>query len=67
MTTSTSVRAPEGQVWFCPMCGKSSPTQDGWEGNNFVGERGWDVSCFIHSYLIPIEVLNRSRKEQHGN
>jgi hypothetical protein len=61
--------APAGQVWYCPMCGKSSPTQSGWdeELNTFVGERGWDVSCAINCYLVTKEVLERSRKGPHGN
>jgi hypothetical protein len=78
MTTSTSVKAPEGQVWYCPMCGKSSPTHDGLEDNKFVGEKGWDVSCFIHSYLVNEVDLKAHReqmqrefvlryKEYHGN
>ena len=65
-------RAPAGMVYFCPLCGKTSPTQSGWEklGNgreHFVGERGWDVSCSIHSYLVEEHVVKLSRIQEHGN
>lgn len=37
-------KAPEGTVWVCGACGKTSPD---W----IDGPRGWDESCAMNSVL----------------
>lgn len=38
------VIAPEGQIWVCAACGKT--TKD-----NHGNERGWDESCMLNAVL----------------
>ncbi len=42
----------EEMVYFCPACGKVSPTKTG-EG----GDKGWDVSCYINAIQMPSVAL----------
>ena len=63
-----NVLAPEGMIYVCTACGKTSPTKSGWDCNdNFVGQKGWDVSCFLNSSLFTLKELEELRKENHGN
>jgi hypothetical protein len=64
---TTSEKAPEGYIWICAASGKTSPTRDGWDGDKFVGERGWDVSCFMGAQLVTQEFANKCRNDAHGN
>jgi hypothetical protein len=41
-------KAPQGAVWVCPACGKTSDDKFG-EGKNVM--HGWDVSCSMHAIL----------------
>jgi hypothetical protein len=55
--------APEGQIYVCGACGKTSRTRYGFfsdgtaRGADFmpdgsrVSERGWDESCMMHAVL----------------
>lgn len=44
--------APEGTIWVCGACGKTSPTKSGygaqWER---LVRNGWDASCMLHAVL----------------
>lgn len=40
----TEFNAPEGQIWVCDGCGKTSK-------NRAEGTRGWDESCFMNAVL----------------
>lgn len=42
--------APEGMVWVCLACGKTSV-------NRMDGKGGWDESCFLNSALYRNEQL----------
>ncbi len=45
-------RAPDGQVYVCGACGKTSPTQSGYDSNGErVAPSGWDESCMFHGVL----------------
>lgn len=39
--------APDGYVWVCAACGKTSPERTG-RGSQY----GWDVSCFLNAVLV---------------
>lgn len=41
--------APQGSIWACTACGKTSDHQYG-EGEKTM--HGWDVSCSMHAVLI---------------
>lgn len=46
-------QAPEGQIYICAACGKTSPTQYGFDENNKkVSDYGWDESCMLHAVLV---------------
>jgi hypothetical protein len=46
-------KAPEGQVWVCCACGKTSEWRYGFDDNDKVCVRscGWDESCMMNSAL----------------
>ena len=44
--------APEGQLWVCCACGKTSPHK---YGGDPATTRGWDASCMLNSVLVPVE------------
>lgn len=46
--------APEGKIWVCHACGKTSKDQYGMEGEH---SRGWDESCMLNSGLYEISQL----------
>lgn len=56
-------RAPDGYIYLCGACGKTSPTQSGWEKDVFVGQRGWDASCMLNCDLVPFVVPDPLRTE----
>lgn len=43
--------APQGQVYVCAACGKTSPTMTGYHDGKRVAPGGWDESCFMHAVL----------------
>lgn len=43
-----NLAAPEGTVWVCGACGKTSTTKYGFDG---TADRGWDVSCMMNAVL----------------
>lgn len=51
--------APEGQIWVCAACGKTSRTKYGFlengartdEKGQCVSSYGWDESCMMNSVL----------------
>lgn len=45
--------APDGQIYVCGACGKTSKTRTGWSSDDelFVGQHGWDASCFLNAVL----------------
>lgn len=44
--------APEGQVWVCGACGKTSRTRYGFDATNVrVASPGWDESCMLNAVL----------------
>lgn len=46
--------APEGHIWVCLACGKTSKTQFGFDKDNQnVAMQGWDESCMLNARLIP--------------
>jgi len=46
--------APEGSIWVCHACGKTSQDHYGMEGKH---SPGWDESCMLSSGLEKIEDL----------
>lgn len=57
--------APEGHIWVCMACGKTSKTKYGFDqDNNRVAMRGWDVSCAINSQLFPESHI--AERDQNG-
>lgn len=56
--------APEGCVYVCAACGKTSKTRAGdlaqVSGYVRVSDPGWDESCMIHA------VLCKSERDQEG-
>ncbi len=64
MTTRTSLGttlAPEGQVYICGACGKTSPTRYGFDDNNTnVGDPGWDASCMMNATLCTTDSIRRN-------
>lgn len=38
-------KAPEGTIWLCPACGKTTYDKDS------VGANGWETSCRTHAVL----------------
>ncbi len=51
--------APDGQVYVCRACGKTSPTKYGWDANEKrVATGGWDESCMLHAVLCHTEQVN---------
>jgi len=45
------VHAPEGTVWVCGACGKTSHTRYGLDRNK---SPGWDESCMMNAVIINI-------------
>lgn len=44
--------APEGQVYVCGACGKTSSTRYGFDAQNKnVASGGWDESCMLNAVL----------------
>lgn len=44
--------APEGQVYVCGACGKTSYTQYGFDENDqSQADSGWDESCMMNAVL----------------
>jgi hypothetical protein len=57
--------APEGHIWVCLACGKTSKTRYGFdEKNRTVSMRGWDASCVLNSRLIPEDKI--VERNQYG-
>lgn len=53
--------APDGQVYVCGACGKTSPNRaPGTKG----ASRGWDESCMLNSFLCYIDGIERDDKGQ---
>lgn len=51
--------APDGQVWVCAACGKTSPTKYGFDADEKrVVTNGWDESCMLNSVLCFTEKKN---------
>lgn len=44
----SDAKAPEGCVYVCGACGKTSATRYGIEGER---SRGWDASCMLNAVL----------------
>lgn len=65
--TNPNERASAGYVWQC-ICGKTSPTKSGWDTidgkDTFVGERGWDISCFLNCVQIEKAVVEAQRQQK---
>lgn len=44
--------APEGTIYVCAACGKTSNTRSGWYSDNTRSSDGrWDESCMLHAVL----------------
>ena len=45
--------APEGQIYVCAACGKTSHNRAGFDRSSGrgVAERHWDESCMLHAVL----------------
>ncbi len=46
-------RAPEGKLWVCMACGKTSIDKYGGRGSM----HGWDVSCAMNCVLFKKELI----------
>ena len=52
-------RAPEGQIYVCSACGKTSRSNWGWDpetGKHDNISDGWDSSCMTHAVLVSENV-----------
>lgn len=49
--------APEGKIWKCMACGKTSKDLYGMEYRDQTS-KGWDESCMLNSILIDIKSKN---------
>jgi hypothetical protein len=47
--------APDGKIWKCLACGKTTK-------NKYENENGWDEACVLNCVLIPESSLNESEK-----
>lgn len=55
MYESTTI-APEGKVWVCLQCGKTSLTKSGLDQNGSdTSALDWDECCKLHSELFDKE------------
>lgn len=53
--------APEGYLYVCLACGKTSPTRYGFDARNKnVAMSGWDESCSCNAEMFPISRLTRN-------
>lgn len=44
--------APEGQVWICGACAKTSRSKGGYDARgNSVADGWWDESCMLNAVL----------------
>ena len=43
--------APEGTIWVCGICDKTSKNKIG------IGKNGWDESCFLKAVLCREDTL----------
>lgn len=53
--------APEGQIYVCGACGKTSQTRSGATANGLADvekSRGWDESCMLNAVLCYAEKLD---------
>lgn len=48
--------APEGKIWVCAACGRTTKDKYG-------GERGWDESCMLNAVLCDEAKVVRG---EHG-
>lgn len=64
MNNDGTTLAPEGHLWVCLACGKTSKTRFGFdESNARVAMRGWDASCVMNSELIAIDRITSQDAE----
>jgi len=55
--------APDGQVWICGACGKTSPTKYGFDADEKnVAEAGWDESCMLNAVLCLTSSIMRNKQ-----
>lgn len=53
--------APEGQIYVCGACGKTSMTRYGFDSDEKrVADRGWDTSCATWATLCFKDSIERS-------
>lgn len=53
MNDDGTTLAPEGYIWICLACGKTSKSKYGFDQDHKpVAMRGWDVSCSLNSQLF---------------
>lgn len=45
--TRVMAPAPEGQIYVCPVCGRTSPTR----APGAQSDEGWDTSCAVNAIL----------------
>lgn len=64
MSNDLYTLAPQGCIYVCSACGKTSPTRAGFDpdtGRNFPEAKGWDESCMMNA------VLCKSEKDADGD
>jgi len=49
--------APDGSIYVCHACGKTSRDQYGYSKEYPETSLGWDVSCVMNSHLYKIDRL----------
>lgn len=56
--------APEGYLWLCPHCGKTSKSVYGYE-EEYPGmtSYGWDASCALNAALASVEEIKTKAKQ----
>lgn len=52
MSENVYERAPEGQIYVCGACGRTSPTRSGYDADGKkVASGSWDEACFLNAVL----------------
>jgi hypothetical protein len=55
--------APEGMIYVCTMCGRTSETRYGFdEHERDVATVGWDEACMLHAILCSKQRLLRNKQ-----
>ena len=66
-----NTKAPDGKIWKCQCCGKTSIWEYGFDDHNkdydSSGKRysdyGWDESCMMNCVLVSLDEAKKNKKD----